>query len=303
MKKTIILLILLLTFTGTSTVLCTRGHADTKSVSTLVMDAKSGHVYQKSDATTPRPVASISKLFIIYLALQKINQGKLKLDQQVTAPADIAALSHEPALANVPLENGQSYSVRDLLSASLIHSANGAIMLLAQAMYGNQANAVKAINHQAANWKLQHYQLVNVTGLNNQSLGSLRVTHTGETAENKLRAVDVATVAQKLLGRYEKQVLSISSQPHVQFALANDFPTENRMLPTQSDYFEDTPVDGLKTGSSETAGNCFVGTAKRHGHRLITVVLGADYQDKDQVFRATHQLMNDAFAKISKANS
>ena len=35
-------------------------------------------------------------------------------------------------------------------------------------------------------------------------------------------------------------------------------------------------VDGLKTGTTEFAGACFVGTINKDGRRVITVVLNAD---------------------------
>ncbi|MYV05293.1 serine hydrolase [Lactobacillus rossiae] len=300
MKRCLLILLCLSGLSGVIVSPTTPVQADAMPVSQLALDAKTGHVYQEENASTVRPIASISKLFTVYFALQKIHQGKLKLTDTVTAPANIASLSQDSRLANVPLQAGKKYSVRDLLYTSLIHSANSSVLLLAQKMFGSQEKAVKQINHQAHVWHLKHYQLVNVTGLNNYLIGDLRVPGTPEDAENKMSAKDVATVARKTLSYYGDQLLSIASEPRVNFDLSGSFPTENRMLPTQPDHFNDTPVDGLKTGSSEGAGNCFVDTAKKHHHRVITVVLGADYANKDQVFQITHQLFTTSFQKITQ---
>lgn len=46
-------------------------------------------------------------------------------------------------------------------------------------------------------------------------------------------------------------------------------------------------VDGLKTGTTEFAGACFVGTINKDGRRVITVVLNADDHATNQVPAST----------------
>ena len=52
--------------------------------------------------------------------------------------------------------------------------------------------------------------------------------------------------------------------------------------------------DGLKTGTTDKAGESFVGTTVEKGMRVITVVLNADHQDNNPYarFAATSSLMD-----------
>lgn len=49
-------------------------------------------------------------------------------------------------------------------------------------------------------------------------------------------------------------------------------------------------INGLKTGTSDNAGACFVSTGTYKGHQIITVVLHADGDNKDNRFVQTQNL-------------
>jgi D-alanyl-D-alanine carboxypeptidase (penicillin-binding protein 5/6) len=57
-------------------------------------------------------------------------------------------------------------------------------------------------------------------------------------------------------------------------------------------------MDGLKTGSTDSAGFCFTGTAKRDGQRYITVVMGANSYNSR--FSETAKLMDYGFSNFEK---
>ena len=73
----------------------------------------------------------------------------------------------------------------------------------------------------------------------------------------------------------------------------------NWMRKGLSQYDEAYPVDGLKTGTTDAAGACFIGTVEHSGARLITVVMGARHQDGTDPSRfiQTKKLMNFIFNK------
>ena len=48
-------------------------------------------------------------------------------------------------------------------------------------------------------------------------------------------------------------------------------------------------VDGLKTGTTDLAGACFVGTAVRDGQRIITVVLNVNGHAENLVYVSPKQ--------------
>jgi D-alanyl-D-alanine carboxypeptidase (penicillin-binding protein 5/6) len=70
------------------------------------------------------------------------------------------------------------------------------------------------------------------------------------------------------------------------------------------------PVDGLKTGTSDSAGADFTGTVHKDGHRIITVVLGAQHKNDQDASRfvQTQKLMsyvynNFTYTKINAGKS
>lgn len=68
--------------------------------------------------------------------------------------------------------------------------------------------------------------------------------------------------------------------------------TYNEML--KGGEYEGKGVDGLKTGTTDSAGQCFVGTTYQDNYRIITVVLNANNSDSNSYarFDATNKLMD-----------
>lgn len=58
-------------------------------------------------------------------------------------------VSQDTTLSNVPLKEGHSYTVRELYQATLIYSANGAAMALADAVGGTQKNFIDLARKEA----------------------------------------------------------------------------------------------------------------------------------------------------------
>lgn len=62
------------------------------------------------------------------------------------------------------------------------------------------------------------------------------------------------------------------------------------MLPGEQYAVKGVTIDGLKTGTSDSAGACFASTGKYQGHRIITVILHSKGSNKDNRFKATQNL-------------
>ena len=58
-------------------------------------------------------------------------------------------VSQDASLSNVALENGGSYTVKELYEAMAIFSANGATIALAEAIAGKEVDFVKMMNNKA----------------------------------------------------------------------------------------------------------------------------------------------------------
>jgi len=144
--------------------------------------------------------------------------------------------------------------VKHLLKSTVIQSGNDAAIALAEHVGGSELGFSQLMNQEAEKLGLLDTHYVNSTGLTEQG--------------HDMSAIDI---------------LSLS-------AAINNItqPNRNKLL------WKDSSVDGLKTGYTEAAGYCLVGSAKRNGQRWIAVVLGANSVKEREDFVLS--LLNYAFA-------
>ncbi len=238
----------------------------------------------------------MSKLMTAYMVLQAINNGKLKWDQKVTPGKAAQEVSQDTTLSNVPLKEGHSYTVRELYQATLIYSANGAAMALADAVGGTQKNFIDLARKEAKKMGLKDVELYTANGLANGEVKDGKYPGAADDAENKFSAKDMALLSQRLIKDYP-EVLKTTKITRMKFNNGTD-QTEmenwNWMLPGLAKAYSELPVDGLKTGTSDSAGACFAATVNKDGHRLITIVLGAKHDSQEDLsrFEETQKLMS-----------
>ena len=159
------------------------------------------------------------------------------------------------------------------------------------------------MKEQLKDWGIKDATIVNASGLNNSYLGENRPEGTGENDENQMSAQDVAIVARHLILDFP-EILDVSSTTTQMFGENTQSPVEmvnwNWMLPGFVNYKEG--VDGLKTGTTELAGACFVGTITKNDQRIITVVLNADghAENPSARFNETDRLMDYCYDNWSE---
>lgn len=269
--------------------------------SAIAIDATTGQVlYQKNDQKS-LPIASMTKLLSTYIVLQQIQQGKLSWQQRVKISPQIAKMSKNTELTNVPLSASRTYTVRELYQATLIYSANGAITALGNAVSGSPHQFIKKMRTTAKQLHLTSAKLITASGITNGQAGSMGYASLSKNAENTMSASDVAKLSQRLLQDYP-EILKTTAQSKVWFDKGGSSQTAmtnwNLMLKGLSQYDASLPVDGLKTGTSDAAGGNFAGTVAKNGHRIITVVMhAADESTSDPSrFIQTRKLMKWVYA-------
>ena len=274
----------------------------------ILVEASTGKIIFEKNSDAALGIASMTKMMTEYLLLEAIKEGKVKWDQKYTVSADISGMSHNTSLSNVPLRNGGQYTIQDLYHAMAIESANAAAIAIGQTIGGTNENFVKMMNDKAKELGLKKYKFVNDTGLNNRDYkgpGYNIPIVGGEEDENILSAKDVATLAYRLVNDFP-EVLETSSVPTMKFAEGSEdeFKMNNwiKMLdPNSKVYYEG--LDGLKTGTTDFAGPCFTGTAKRNGVRFISVVMNVKHDPTVDSYTArfneTEKILNYAFSNYS----
>ena len=89
----------------------------------------------------------MTKMMSEYLVNEAVAKGKW--DQKLRFLNMRIKFRKDRSLSNVPLRNGESYTVKELYEAMAIYSANGATIALAEAIGGKEVDFVKLMNNKS----------------------------------------------------------------------------------------------------------------------------------------------------------
>ena len=235
----------------------------------LLYDFASNQVLLNHNGNARMEPASLTKLMTAYLTFSAIKAGTLKLDQSVSVPAD--ATRNTSGESRMLLRPGQNVTVDELLHGLIVQSGNDAANTLAVNIAGSEAAFVEQMNKEAARLGMKNTHFANPVGM--------------PDPQHYSSAFDMAILAAALIRDYPEHypLFGLHDYTFNNVTQAN----RNRLL------WLDPYADGLKTGHTETAGFCLVGSAKRDKRRLISVVLGAE----SDVLRAaeSQKLLNFGF--------
>ncbi len=129
--------------------------------SALVIDVESGQVLFQKDPHAPRAPASLAKMMLELLTLEAIRAGDLSLYDTVVVPAEVKTVRG----SRVRLRVGETVTVRDLLQATAIASANDAATALAIKLAGSTEACVARMNRRARELGMLETVYHNVHGL------------------------------------------------------------------------------------------------------------------------------------------
>jgi serine-type D-Ala-D-Ala carboxypeptidase (penicillin-binding protein 5/6) len=221
----------------------------------ILIDADSGRVIYSRNADAQRQIASTTKIMTCLIALES-----LPLDKVVTA-SKLAESTNESQLG---VKAGQKFTVQQMLYALMVHSANDAGVVLAEASAGSVDAFVQQMNDKAAALGLKNTHFTNPHGLDTVGYKA------GYSS-----ARDLATLAQYAMKNQEFRALvgtvnwSITMPGNTK---VQNFRNHNELLGAVS------WVTGVKTGYTSKAGFCLVGSGKQNGASLISVILGEKTQ-------------------------
>jgi serine-type D-Ala-D-Ala carboxypeptidase (penicillin-binding protein 5/6) len=277
---------------------------DVKADAAILVEASTGRILYEKNADTVLGIASMTKMMTEYLLLEAIKEGRVTWEQEYSVTEYVWQVSQDRSLSNVPLRRDGKYNLRELYEAMVIYSANGATAAIAEVIAGSEANFVKMMNEQAQELGLEDYKFVNSSGLNNRDLKGMHPEGTGAEEENVMSARATVKLAYYLLKEFP-EVLDTASIDKKVFREGTDdkinMENWNWMLPSLVFGYEG--VDGIKTGTTDFAGYCFTGTAKREGKRFITVVMNAKNADGQGNYKArfdeTRKMFDYAFSNYS----
>lgn len=263
----------------------------------ILVDVDSEQILQQQNEKESLPVLSASKLLSVYIVMEQLKAGTLKLDDQVVISESIAKLSRNLLFSNVPLVAGNSYTVKELMSASLVVSANGAIAALGEKIAGSEKAFVEQMRNKAKELDMKNTFIFTSTGLSTRDIATYGLS-IGEVGSNQMSARDGAILSIELLKKFP-EIVEYTKQSTINFPETTNnstviqYKNVNSMLPRLNDALYYQGVEGLKTGSSELENTAtFFGYYNANGKRLVSVVIGA--KTKETRFVETAKLLDFA---------
>ena len=265
-------------------------HADTAAFqmdarAAYAIDAESGQVLYQKNATKRYPIASVIKILTLGVILQDIRNHHLKWDQKIKITPAVAKMADDWHFSNVPLMNGEEYTVRQLVDSMMLVSADGSTEALALADAGSTAAFNKKMMAFAKKAGVTDIKIYNMIGLPNGDLGKHKLKGVDKDAENLLSAKDIALISKYLVENYP-ETLDITKQKFANFDVTKDqqylMTNVNALLPQNGFAPKDGEIDGLKTGNTDRAGKCIVSTGTFAGRRIILVALHTKGEWNDQ---------------------
>lgn len=215
------------------------------AASMLLLDVDGGTVLAARDADRLRSVASTVKI-LTALTARRVEPD---LDRVVTAGPEVRGLEG----SGVGLQQGESWTLRQLLEGMLVRSGNdAAATVAAQLVPGGTEAFLAEMRADAERLGLDGAVLVSPSGLDDR---------------NQLTAAHLATVAVELLA--DPVLAEIVAADGVRLPDIGGLPNRNELVR------RDSTVVGVKTGFTEAAGYGLVAAARREGRLLVAVVLAS----------------------------
>ncbi len=129
--------------------------------SAILVDNLSGKVLFEKNADEKLAPASMTKLGTMLLIMEALDDGTIKLEDKVTISKEAASMGG----SQIFLQEGEAYSVHDLLKGISIASGNDAVVAMAEKLGGSQSAFVEMLNKRFKELGAVNTNFVNVHGL------------------------------------------------------------------------------------------------------------------------------------------
>ena len=251
------------------------GNPSVGSASAIAIDARTGKVLWSRAPDVRRYPASTTKILTTLLFLERVPAKQI-----ITAPQDIESVTGS-SLYLKPLEQ---VSAEDLAYAIMLRSANDAAYIAALRVGGTVEGFADLMNARALEIGCSGSHFTNPHGLHDE--------------RHYTTARDLAMIAREALGNERFAKIARTKKRGIERTQN----TQDVLLLTKNKFLKRNGfATGVKTGWTDPAGRCFVGSAERDGVSIITVVLkGQDWLgDTEELVEWTFD--NWSEAELAKA--
>ncbi|HEY7799946.1 MAG TPA: D-alanyl-D-alanine carboxypeptidase family protein [Hyphomonadaceae bacterium] len=241
-----------------------------------IMDGDTGLPLYSKRGDEPMVPASMSKLMLYYLVFERIRDGRLKLDEELTVSEHAwrtGGAGTDGSTMFLPIHS--KVTVQDLLKGAVIVSGNDACIVLAEGIAGSEEAYAREATARAKELGMTGSTFVNATGLDDPN--------------QRMTAHDIALISYRLIKDFP-QYYPMFSEPEFTFNRTRQYNRNPLLRELQG-------ADGVKTGHLAVSGFGLVGSAVRDGKRRIIVLNGL----KSETERKTEapRIMRAAFVDFT----
>ena len=257
----------IITATERKTDLLNEVHEDAPVISAasyILYDADSGSILLGNDYNVQKEPASMTKVMTVILALERLN-----LDDIITISPEMAeavnAITSD--YVKLGLQEGEEISVRDLVYAAVLKSANDASLVLGIHMGGTESAFCDIMNEKAQELGCQNTHFSSAFGYS--------------TPDNVTTPYDMALILNEAVS--STSYSEIAKTLNYTISATNKYSSDREI--TNSNRFVNTTTYGYeyyaggKTGFTSSAGYTLCAAAKKNNRTLIGVVFNATDAD------------------------
>ena len=223
------------------------GPVDTAAKWAIAVDFTTGATLLEKLADEEMPPSSMTKLMTIYLVYERLKQGRLKLEDELTVSERAWKMGGSKMFVQV----GAQVKVEDLIRGVIVQSGNDAAIVLAEALAGSEEQFAEAMTAKAKALGMTRSQFRNCTGW--------------PDPEQHMSVRDIATIARRIIQDFPEYYRYDAEKSFKYGGI--DQPNRNPMVPKGTG-------DGLKTGHTDAGGYGLAASAIRNGRRIVLVLNG-----------------------------
>jgi len=229
------------------------------SEAAILIEVESGNILYEKNSNEKMYPASTTKIMTAILAIENCN-----LDDKAIVSENAVALVPS-GYTNAKLVPGEKMTIKDLLYALMLNSANEAANVLAEYISGSIDDFAILMTKKAEELGCINTNFLNANGMHEDN--------------HYTTAYDLAIIAKycmqneifrEIVKTVKYELPSTEQYPNNDRIMNNT----NLLLNPNSQYYYEYTI-GVKTGFTTQAGNCLVSSAYKDGIELIAVTLKA----------------------------
>ncbi len=276
MKKILIMILLTGTLLGVN--------SEYKSI---ILSDNEGNIIYEENGNYIHPLASITKLMSAVITFEAVEKGQVSLEDMIPISKDAALRGG----SRIELYWGSRVKLRDLLEASLIHSANNATYAIAEYICGDYERFVDKMNEKADELGMVNTKFYTPAGL-----------PTSMTGKNMDKGTARDIVRLSLYALKNKELKKIVAKKRT--VINNS--KENLIIYNRNKFLKKIEgVNGLKTGHHEEAGYNISVSFNYNNNDYVAIIFGSPSEkirDKNMKY-LLEEVYTNGLAKLKEENA